>query len=228
MRLLATVTACDRSRRTVTPRSRLRPRTLAATVIATAALAGCTASAPADTPTARVTHDRETTAPITPSPAPTPTPTQAAPDLSSVDLTTPPPRPAALDAPADEDAAADVAEYFVLLFPYAAATHDLKGMQALSHDDCRYCNRIIELIGDYESQGVRTEGGAIVVNSTDVMARSADYFTVTVRLTQEPSREIAPDGSIVEEDPGATNHPFEVDVMHTDDGWKVIGLVEPS
>lgn len=192
------------------------------------ALAGCTATQADVALTRTATPDRETTEPATPSPTPTPTPTQTAPDLSSVDLTTPPPRPAALDAPAGEDAAAEVAKYFVLLLPYAAATHDLAGLQAISHDDCRYCNRVIELISDYESQGVRTEGGAIVVNSTDVMARSTDYFTVTVTLTQQPSREIAPDGSVVEEDPGATERPYEVDVMHTDGAWQVIGLVEPS
>lgn len=225
MRRFATLTA-SRPTRPIGLRARFAGPVLAAATIAAVALAGCTATSADVAPTRTAAPDHETTAGAISSP--TPTPTKPAADLSAVDLTTPPPRPSALDAPAGEDAATEVARYFVLLIPYAAVTHDLDGMQALSHDDCRYCNRVIELISDYETQGVRTEGGAIAVTSADVMARSADYFTVTVTLTQQPSREIASDGSVVEEDPGATNTPYEVDVMHADGGWQVIGLVEPS
>ena len=167
---------------------------------------------------------------VAPSPAATPTPTalpSGSQDFSSIDLTVPPPRPDALDAPPSKQAAADVATYFLLLLPYAAVTHDLDAFRELAYSDCRYCNQVITPLEEYEEDGVVTDGGGIVVADVQVTERDCEFFTATIALTQAPSRETAPDGSVVDEGAGGRMI-HEIDLLFDDDAWVVTSWVEAS
>ncbi|UJP39417.1 MULTISPECIES: DUF6318 family protein [Cellulomonas] len=161
-----------------------------------------------------------------PSPSPTapPTPeaaqTTAVPPVPGTDPTTRPQRPAAFDGPADKESAGAIAEYYLHLFAYAAATHDLDEMKELTSSTCTYCNKLIDLIEQYEAEGVVTEGGAIRVDDIAVMDRSDTLFTATVTYTQAASREIGPGGDVVAEGSGG-KRVHEIDVLKHEGSWVV-------
>ncbi len=203
-------------------------RSCAAAFVIAAALAGCTGGPTAPTTSTAVPTTSAPTASAVPTPSATPTPTalpSAPEDFSSIDLTVPPRRPDALDSPPSEKAAADVATYFALLFPYSAVTHDLRAFEALSHPECEFCHQFIDEVEGYDAKGVRTEGGAIVVHSTDVRMQSDDYFVVTTTMSQDASREIGADGEVTNESEGFASQVFEIDVMWYDGSWLVASVV---
>ena len=76
----------------------------------------------------------------------------------------------------------------------------------------------------YERDGIRTEGGAIVVEPVDVEQRVGSYFTVTETYSQDASREIAPDGTLVQDDPGVTSSVSELDLLRMDGTWQVVDV----
>ncbi len=190
-------------------------------------LAACTGDAPAPPPSS-ATAASTPTATAAPTPSATPTPSalpSASDDFSSIDLTVPPPRPDALDAPPTEGAAAEVATYFALLFSYSAVTHDLRAFDDLSHPECGFCSDFIDEIQGYEAQGVTTEGGAIAVHRADVRTQTDDYFIVTTTMSQDSSRELDADGEVVGKDEGFAARTFEIDVMWYDGSWLIASVV---
>lgn len=203
----------------------------AAALALVAALAACTGDTPAPPPasaTAAVTS--ASTASAAPTPSTTPTPTalpSASDDFSSIDLTVPPPRPDALDAPPSKEAAGEIAEYFLLLFPYAAVTHDLGAFKELTYSGCGYCNQVIKTVQAYEAKGIVTEGGGVIVSDVEVSERDAEFFTATITFEQAPSREIASDGSVVDEGPGGRMS-HEIDVLYEDGDWLITSWIEAS
>ncbi len=196
-----------------------------------AVLAACTGDTPAPpSASATATATSAPTASAAPTPSATPTPTSlpsASDDFSSIDLTVPPPRPDALDAPPSKEAAAEIAEYFLLLFPYAAVTHDLDAFDKLSYSGCGYCNQVITTLQDYESKGIATEGGGVVISDVEVTERDDEFFTATISFAQAPSREIAPDGAVVDEGPGGRMR-HEIDVLFEDGDWLITSWIEAS
>ncbi len=161
-------------------------------------------------------------------PAPSAAPSTAATSrddrFAAIDLSTPPPRPAALDEPASKEGAGQVATYFLQLVSYAAATHDVTAFEDLSDPECGFCSEALEVFRGYERDGIRTEGGAIVVEPVDVEQRVGSYFTVTVTYSQDASREIAPDGTLVQDDPGVTSSVSELDLLRMDGTWQVVDV----
>ncbi|WP_053071468.1 DUF6318 family protein [Cellulomonas sp. A375-1] len=195
-----------------------------------AVLAACTGDTPAPpSASATATATSAPTASAAPTPSATPTPTSlpsASDDFSSIDLTVPPPRPDALDAPPSKEAAAEIAEYFLLLFSYAAATHDLTAFRELSYNDCGYCNRVLETLGEYEATGVTTEGGAIIVHETAVEEGRRGSFTVAVTFDQQASREVESTGSVLASDPGARGRVHKIQVLWSDSAWRVMAVLD--
>ncbi|GEA80807.1 hypothetical protein CUD01_12510 [Cellulomonas uda] len=219
---------------TTPPTPRPARRVLASGAVAlvlAATLAGCTGGgAAAPTPSATVPTTVAPTASAAPTPSASPTPTalaSAGVDFSSIDLTVPPPRPDALDAPPSKQAAAHVAEYFLLLLPYAAVTHDLDAFEKLAYADCRYCNQVITTLEEYEANDIVTDGGGIIVADVEVEERDAEFFTATITFTQAPSRETAPDGSVIDEGIGGRMS-HEIDLLYDDGAWLVTSWVEAS
>lgn len=194
-----------------------------------AVLAACTGDTPAPpSASATATATSAPTASAAPTPSATPTPTSlpsASDDFSSIDLTVPPPRPDALDAPPSKEAAADVATYFALLFSYSAVTHDLRAFDDLSHPECGFCSDFIDEIRGYEAQGVTTEGGAIVVQRADARMQSDDYFIVTTTMSQDSSRELDADGEVTGKNAGFAAKTFEIDVTWYHGSWLVASVV---
>ena len=217
---------------TTPPTPRPARRVLASGAVAlvlAAALAGCTgggASAPTASATVPTTVAPTASAAPTPSASPTPTAlASAGVDFSSIDLTVPPPRPDALDAPPSEGAAAEVATYFALLFPYSAVTRDLRTFDALSHPECGFCTQFIDEVKGYEAQGVTTDGGAIVVHRAEARMQSDDYFVVTMTMSQDASRELDATGEVADQDEGFADRTFEIDVTWYDGSWLVASVV---
>lgn len=146
-------------------------------------LAGCTGS-PADPPT---TTPHPTSAAPSPSPTPTPTP----------DAATPPERPDMSNV--DAETAEAVAVYFLELFPYAAATGDLKDWTALSHPECEFCIEVRDEIEAIFAAGHHSEGGLLHVLEAQTTEVSDAWWLVTVRLRQEPSTTRDFEGRLIEE-----------------------------
>ncbi|ASR53917.1 hypothetical protein CBP52_00705 [Cellulomonas sp. PSBB021] len=216
---------------TTPPTPRPARRVLASGAVAltlAAALTGCTGGGTAaPTASATVPTTVAPTASASPTPSATPTPTalpSSAEDFSSIDLTVPPPRPDALDGPPSDEAAAEVARYFILMYPYAAATHDTTVFDELSYNDCGFCNRSLDKFREYEATGVETEGGAIIVHSAVAGEIYGNAFNATVTLSESPTRDVAPDGTVVDESPGLDNMVYDVGLKWYDGAWLVMSV----
>lgn len=201
--------------------------TSGAAVLALAAvLTGCTGAGTAE-PTATAAVPTTVAPAVTSAPTPTPTPTalpSTAEGFSSIDLTVPPPRPDALDGPPSDEAAAEVARYFILLYAYSAATHDTAMFDELSYNDCGFCNRSLDKLREYETTGVETEGGAIIVHSAVADEIYGDAFNATVRLSESPARDVAPDGTVMDESPGLDSMVYAVGLKWYDGAWLVMSV----
>ncbi|GEK18713.1 DUF6318 family protein [Cellulomonas persica] len=158
-----------------------------------------------------------------PTPAPSATAT-GLPDFSAIDLTVAPEPPAALSQAPDEKAAAEIAEYFVRLYPYTVVTRNLTPFRDISYNDCGFCNRTIERLQGYDAKGVRSEGGAIVVHEAVAEELSNDYYIVRTTISEDASRDVGADGTVLREDPGSTDVTYVVDVKWHDGEWFVMTL----
>ena len=160
--------------------STTRRGAIAALALALAlALAGCTAKTdPPDDPT--TTHPTTTVAP-----SPTPTPIAR------------PERPDAMNT-ADEAGAIATAEYFMELYTYARQTGDLTEWNALSADDCSFCNSVTAMITKAVGVGNRVNGSLIVVHdSTSTEVIKGQKFSAKLRLTEGMSTETDSLGNVV-------------------------------
>ncbi len=199
------------------------------TVISAATLVGAlllVAGCDGGTPSVDATATRAApTMSVTPKPAPISTPTVNAPGTPSpidFDASKPPRRPAALDGPASEETVAEVARYFISLFPYVFSTGDLANWEALSGSDCEWCADIADIVKSDFDAGKRREGGRM--DFVDVQAfhdRGQDYVAV-VRLREQPSRVLASDGSVVSTTDHVQDAKLELGLRWTGDAWSVL------
>jgi len=202
-------------------------RATGAVVLATilALLAACTDGATHERPVP--TTITTTTAPTpSPTPEPTPTPTSVSGlDFSDIDLTVPPPRPAALDEGPSPEAADAIARYFMLLFPYMYVTHDLDAFEALSHPTCDFCSSSLDDARRFIKEGITTEHGAITIHDTAVETIDIGYYIVSMTYSQDWSRETGREGEAVSEDDGVDHFASRVHVAYLDGEWKIAGVV---
>ena len=221
--------ATSRSHAAPRPPRRAGARAVASLAVA-AALAACTAGGGSAEPQTPAGRDVATTSAPSPlAPTATPSVTAAAvspglPDFAAIDLTVAPTRPAALEQAPSEEAAAAVATYFVLLYPYTMVTRDLTAFRDVSYNDCGFCNRTIDRLRGYDAKGVRSEGGAIIVHEAAAEEISDDYYVVSVTISEDASRDVGADGTVLQEDAGSALVEYAVDVKWHDGEWLVMAL----
>jgi len=189
-------------------------------VLVLVGIAACTDSGHAQ-PAPTLTATPSPTPSRTPTPSPTPTSASGL-DFSGIDLTVPPPRPAALDKEhISGDEAQQIARYFVLLFPYIFVTHDTDEYEAMSYPRCRYCTTNLEMVRRYADQGITTERGGFIIHDSSARVFADDYYIVTMTFSQDWSRETARDGSTVAEGDGVDRRTVEVDVLKEGHQWLI-------
>ena len=205
-------------------------RATGAVVLATilALLAACTDGATHERPVpTTITTTAQSPTP-SPTPEPTPVPTSASGlDFSDIDLTVPPPRPAALDEGPSPEAADAIARYFLLLFSYMFATHDSSEFEALSHPTCAFCKESLDILQGFVKNGITTERGAHIIHDTSVKEISERYFVVTMTYSQDWSRETLPSGEIVSESDGSDHVVRDFDVFDEDGVWAIAAVTSP-
>lgn len=173
-------------------------------------LGGCSAPAPEGDETPSVVSEA-------PSPTPSPTPTPTGPVK--------PERPADMDR-TDEVGAAAAATYFLELYPYVMATGDLEEWGQVSMtESCELCIAVMEHVADYESTGNQYVGGAVSVEIIRTYALDTLYggYPVDVRLVQEGSSVISPDGAVIEDEP-AEDSKLRVELIHDGESWRLAGV----
>lgn len=192
-----------------------------------------TTSTPRPTAGLRSHPDAATTARPTrvPGPTPVPSPTQSA---APFDARLAPARPDALDAEFSPEAAAEVGEYFFQLLPYAWATGDVSGIEALAAPECRYCASMIEATADLFGQGQYESGNQITIDNShgtlmdETLLDYHDYTGptawVVVNLVQGPWTRFNASGAVVEADPRYVYLNTHLDVAKPDGTWKVLGV----
>ena len=172
-------------------------------------LAGCTGTAPDPMPATQV-------ATTTPSPSPAPSPT-----ADEFDASVLPVAPPGLSGPPSQDAAGEVAKYFLSQFPYMQATGDYSRWDALTGHPCKYCvngraiaKRIIEA-------GHHSVGGELEFLRVDVHDYAPDEYAVLVWFVEHASRVVDGRGNLVEDFPGSTTGSADMHVSWRDDGWRI-------
>ena len=182
---------------------------------ATATLTACTSAEPAAPPTATARTAPSSAPPRATAPAdPTQTPTSAA---TAVTKPTPPP---ALDEPPDDNDAAAVAEYFVLLYPYMNLTEDTSQWDALTSPECDFCADAVDEVAARAAAGQHVEGGAAVVHQTSAISAPGDEWLVDVDVADEPSRTVDSNGVTVDESAGGIHH-LLLSVRWVGDRWYI-------
>lgn len=119
------------------------------------------------------------------------------------------------------DGAAAAAAYFLQLYPYAYATGDLSEWSAMSDPGCGFCSNVRDNVTRLESSGHRDdESRVFVVSQHGVGIVDGESYSAVVVIDQTPSRELAPDGSVVASDDGGR---FEMTFALAWDGtWRVV------
>jgi len=194
-------------------------------VLVLVGIAACTDSGHAQpAPTAALTVAPSLAPSPTPTPSPMPT-SESGLDFSGIDLTVPPPRPAALDKEhISGEEAQQIARYFMLLYPYMFVTHDTTAFEELSHPQCAYCSKNLAKVRGYADGHVATERGGFIIHDTSARLFADDYYIVTATYSQDWSRETASDGSIVAEGDGWNHDSVEVDVLREGSHWMIGGV----
>ncbi|MFC8190219.1 DUF6318 family protein [Cellulomonas sp. NPDC057328] len=189
-------------------RWRGRGAAVAATVLVGLMTAGCTGDATPTGPTG--THSPSASAD-----APSATPTASpAPDVS-----VPPARPDAMATPSADGAAA-AASYFLQLYPYAYASGDLSEWDSMSDPACGFCTNVRSNVTRLQETGHRDDESTVtVVSQSAAEIVAGESYSALVVVDQTPSRELAPDGTVVSSDEGGR---FEMTfALSWKDGWRV-------
>lgn len=199
--------------------------------VAAMLLSGCTAGASSEVrePAASaVAVPLDTAVVPTPTASPTPTvPTEGAtPRAASTafDASVPPRPPDALTGTPSQDAAGDVARYFLALYPYMRATGDFAGWEELSGESCDYCANARAMVTEERQGGVRGIGGMLEFGQVETFHSRGYEYAVGVHFVEHPSRHVASDGTVVEENP-MTSHVVADLLVVWDEGWRVDSVV---
>lgn len=117
--------------------------------------------------------------------------------------------------------AAAAAAYFLQLYPYAYATGDLVEWSAMSDAACGFCSNVRDDVTRIASSGHRDDESRVsVVSQRGVEIVDDESFSAVVVVDQTPSRELAPDGSVVASDDGGR---FEMTfALRWSDSWRVM------
>ncbi len=193
-------------------------------VVAVLLAAGCTSQGPE--PVASATSGPSATAKASPTPTPTPEPT---PDVvvtsgPDQDVTVAPTPPAALDGPGTAENATLVAKYFIQLLPYMVATGDTAQWEALLGSDCKFCASGRDLAVEVATNGERVAGGAIDVGFGHASATDDGAFVADIDFVEHPSQRLAADGTVLNDDPSATNIRAHVALRHAAGSWTVTAV----
>lgn len=178
-------------------------------VVATAA--GCTG-----TPEVSPTSTPEPT--INATPSPTPDLTEPSPTASS-DVATPPERPAVMDQPSADGAAA-AGVHFLRLHYYMFATGDSAEFEQLSGPDCGFCDRRSNAATTMHQAGNHAESDVISVDDVEgVEILALESYSASFRMREPASREVTASGEVVSSSDGGA---YDVLVALTwSDGWRV-------
>ncbi len=182
--------------------------------------AGCVGSGPAADPTTPVPT---ATGSRTPGPAPTPT---KAPSADEFDATVPPTRPRALDGPPSEEAAKDVATYFIMLSPCVFATGDCEEWNALSGESCKYCASTVAQVEDERGAGKQRTGNRLEMQdsqSVEMHQKNGQYI-VGITLKEYEGQLLRADGTVEEDMDYVTEMRVELQVSWTGSRWVVDGV----
>ncbi|WP_146841519.1 DUF6318 family protein [Cellulomonas composti] len=155
-----------------------------------------------------------TTASATPAPTP-----------DGFDASVAPVPPDALGGPATKAAAADVARYFLSLFPYVFATGDLQAWKSLSGASCKYCANVVSMVDEMFADGNHSVGGEFEFASVEGDDYKEGEFAVLLRFRESPSQTVSSTGVVVEDFPDTKLESAEVHVVWDGSGWAVDGVV---
>ncbi|WP_456789692.1 DUF6318 family protein [Cellulomonas sp. P5_C5] len=139
-----------------------------------------------------------------------------------------PARPTALDEPPSVDGAADVAAYFIELYPYLLATGDQKGWRDLSDSECVFCHDVIDDANVMAAAGHRREGGSVDISDvvgTEIGAGSS--YSVELTMVEAPARLTDRDRAPVDDWSAATTYRTVLVLLHDGEAWSV-RAVEPT
>ncbi|GCE77939.1 DUF6318 family protein [Cellulomonas biazotea] len=133
-----------------------------------------------------------------------------------------PERPAAMETPSAEGAAA-AAAYFVELYGYTWATGDTSLWSAMSAETCEFCSAVLDRIAEmkaanYHSTGART----VVTSATGTEIRADEWYSASLVASQDSSSTLDSDGEVV-----ATSDPGTYDLFVAigwSQGWKVSAI----
>ncbi|MFS0701529.1 DUF6318 family protein [Cellulomonas sp. 179-A 4D5 NHS] len=169
-----------------------------------ALLTACTGE-PAAEPTP--TRSVSATAPVEPSPTPT--------------TTREPERPAAMEDPGVDGAAA-AATYFLSLYPYVYNTGDLTAWKALSHPECVFCASVVSGVGEMQAAGRHQEGTDTTVSNTHAQeVEPGVLYAIELTVLQGPAVELDRNGTVVEEDLSTTESVVHVAVQRAGSAWVI-------
>lgn len=187
-----------------------------ALIVATLGLTACSGDQPDPTPTTPVAAPSPSRSP-SPSASPTPSPS---PDVAEFDASVPPKAPKGLSGPPSSDAAVEVAQYFMSLFPYAQATGDLEAWNSLSGEFCDYCANAGDMVEELP-EGQHSVGGQIEFTETRASQIRAGEYGVRLRFTEHPSATLDASGAVVEDFPKTSRVVADMHVVWRDGRWSI-------
>jgi len=153
--------------------------------------------------------------------SPTPTAVETTPTelVTAVPLPVMPPEMANNDAAGAEAAV----RYFLDLYGYTYLTRDTAPFDAMSDDDCVFCNSVLTEVSEMLANGEMQAGGLIKVEviSANTYYANTDVHIIDLESTQLPYVEIGPTGEVIaESDGGAMSISIIVQLMPS--GWLVL------
>lgn len=123
--------------------------------------------------------------------------------------------------PPTEEAAAEVAKYFLAIFPYTFASGDVSKWDEMRGADCTFCAGVRAQAQEYLDARKRTVGGQITFAHAQGFAEGDGSFVVAVRLTQSASFDVDPTGEVVDEPGFTVEAKAEMRVVWSDERWRV-------
>lgn len=159
---------------------------------------------------------------VNPTGSPEANPSEEVTSASSPEL---PVRPEALEQN-DLDSAVESAQYFFELYEYSLLAMDTRRFEALSADECLFCQNFIQNLSDVAKQGHAYQGGAfnlsdpITTPEESKSGRAEVYFY----LDQEEAVVLSSDDVVVEEYP-PESLAARIDLEYHKGSWRVTGVV---
>jgi len=148
--------------------------------------------------------------------------------MDEFDASVEPVAPPELDGPPSKEAAGEVAEYFMALIPYIAATGDLSRWDAMSGELCKYCANIRSEVREIHLADRSSVGGELEFIETLTWDHRPDQYAVLLRYLEHPSWTVDHDGTVVEEFPGRQYFEADMLVIWRDGAWTIDAVTPRS